>query len=248
MKRIRLSFAPGIVVEFTDREKALEQVYKFAEKGTRYPVVVFGPEGCGKTAWLKQATEIFRELGFEAIYVDPLHRDFIAYTDVSEVVKKLSEAVAEAIGIAQLKLATLAIDVVKELVGIWKKKSIAVLVDEVFQAIGLDKAEAYVKMLLNLIEYPPETYERVVAIVATSEGLTRSKIGRHRWALLKPIWNMPRKGFEELYEKLPSPKPSPEDVWLLTGGNPDILAKLYQFNWSIEKAVTNFIESNGDNT
>jgi len=172
VRRVELLFAPELRIVFSDREKALKQVYEFAEKGTRYPVVVFGPEGCGKTAWLKQATEIFRELGFEAIYVDPLHRDFIAYTDVSEVVKKLSEAVAEAIGIAQLKLATLAIDVVKELVGIWKKKSIAVLIDEVFQAIGLDKAEAYVKMLLNLIEYPPETYEKVVAIVATSEGLT----------------------------------------------------------------------------
>jgi len=243
VKRAKLSFAPGVVVEFVDRERALRQIYEFAEKGTRYPVVVFGPEGCGKTAWLKQATEVFRDLGFEAIYVDPLHRDFIAYTDVGEVVKKLGEAVVEAIGVAQLKLATLAIDVVKELIGVWKKKSVAVLVDEVFQAIGLDKAEAYVKMLLNLIEYPPESYERVVAIVATSEGLTRSKIGRHRWALLKPMWNMSKKGFEELYERVPGPKPPPEDVWLVTGGNPDTLARLYQFNWSIEKAVANFVES-----
>jgi len=190
---------------------------------------------------LKQATEILRELGFEVIYVDPLHRDFIAYTDVSEVVKKLSDALAEVVGVAQLKLATLAIDVVKELIGVWRKKRVAVLVDEIFQAVGLDKAEIYVKMLLNLIEYPPEIYERIVAVVAASEGLTRSRIGRHRWADLMSMWNMSRDGFKELYEKIPEPKPEFEYVWELTGGNPDVLRRLYRAGWSVEKVITECI-------
>ena len=34
----------------------------------------------------------------------------------------------------------------------------------------MDKAEIYTKMLLNIIEYPPEPYEKIVIIVATSEG------------------------------------------------------------------------------
>ena len=51
----------------------------------------------------------------------------------------------------------------------------AVLVDEVFQAVGVDKAGIYVKSLLNLIEYPPRSYEGIVAAVATSEGVTRGK-------------------------------------------------------------------------
>jgi hypothetical protein len=40
---------------------------------------------------------------------------------------------------------------------------------------------------------------------------------------------MPRKGFEELYEKIPSPKPEFEDIWRLTGGNPRMFAQLYEF-------------------
>jgi hypothetical protein len=48
----------------------------------------------------------------------------------------------------------------------WRKKKIALLIDEVFQAIGLDKVEVYVKSLLNIIEYPPESYENIVIIVA----------------------------------------------------------------------------------
>jgi hypothetical protein len=54
-----------------------------------------------------------------------------------------------------------------------------VLVDDAFQAIGLEKSAMYVKSLLSLVEYPPEGYERVAAIVATSEGFSRWEIGRH---------------------------------------------------------------------
>jgi len=50
VKRVSLGFAPGLEVEFADRERAIDQVYEFAKRGTRFPVVVFGPEGCGKTA------------------------------------------------------------------------------------------------------------------------------------------------------------------------------------------------------
>ena len=204
--KIKLSFAPALEVEFVNRERALKQVEELAEKGTRFPIVVFGPEGCGKTAWLKQATFILRELGFEAIYIDPLGRDFIANTDIKEVVMKLAEAAAEVIGVAQVKLASLTLDIMKDFISRWRKKRVAILIDEVFQAIGLDRAEIYVKSLLNLIEYPPASYEAIVSIVATSEGTTRSKIGRHLWALLKPMWNISKSSFEELYEKNTRPK------------------------------------------
>jgi hypothetical protein len=90
----------------------------------------------------------------------------------------------------------------------------------------LDKVEVYGKSLLNLIEYPPEPYERIVIIVATSEGLSRWRIGRHLWAWIIPMWNMGRKDFEELYEKIPGSKPSFDEVWRLTGGNPRTLSML----------------------
>jgi hypothetical protein len=78
-----------------------------------------------------------------------LRRDFIGYTEIKEVAKKLAEATAEIIGVAQVKLATLALDVMKDLISLWKKKRVAILIDEVFQAIGIDKTEIYVKSLLN---------------------------------------------------------------------------------------------------
>jgi replication-associated recombination protein RarA len=206
LKRVKLSFAKGLEVEFADGGRAIKQVEEFAEKGTRYPVVVFGPEGCGKSSWLKQAVEVLREAGYDTIYIDPLHKEFTAYTEVKDVVRRLAEAASEVIGVAEVKLATLAIDAVKELLNM-RRGRVAILVDEVFQIIGIEKAGIYVKTLLNLIEYPPKSYEGMVAIVATSEGMTRREIGRHRWASLRPIWNMSRRGFEELYDKIPNPKP-----------------------------------------
>jgi archaellum biogenesis ATPase FlaH len=193
-ERVKLRFA-DLEIEFVDRVRGIQQVIEYSERGTWHPVVVFGPEGCGKSAWLKQTVKILRESGFEVIYVDPMFKEFIAETNVKDVIDKLIEAVTDVIGVANLKLATLAIDLTKELLKKWRKRKVALLVDDVFQAIGLDRAEVYVKSLLNLIEYPPADYDKIITIVVTSEGLSRWRIGRHRWAEVRPIWNLGREGF-----------------------------------------------------
>jgi hypothetical protein len=241
VKKVKLPFTPRIEVEFTDRERGIKQIYEIGEKGTRFPIVVFGPEGCGKTSWLKQATLILSEMGFEVFYVNPLYRDFIAKTDIREVVNKFIEVISETTGV-QFKLATLVTLIVRELLTRWGKKKIAVLVDDVFQAIGLDRAEFYVKELLGLIEHPPASYDNIVAIVATSEGVTRWRIGRHLWATIMPMWNMSREGFEELYSVVPGSKLSFNDIWRLTGGNPRIYSLLYQVNWDVDKVIVDLIK------
>jgi len=38
-----------------------------------------------------------------------------------------------------------------------------------------------------------------------------------------PVWNISEKGFEELYNRLPRPKPSFDYVWRQSGGNPDVV-------------------------
>jgi energy-coupling factor transporter ATP-binding protein EcfA2 len=242
MRRVKLSFA-GLEVEFADRDRALQQVLEWAEKGTWHPVVVFGPEGCGKTAWLKQAAGILREKGYEVFYLHPL--DKLVYAEVS--LPSVREAFAELARRAFAeeapgRIAWTVFDFVRELLKARKSK-VAVVADDVFQAIGLNQAAGYVKGLLNMIEHPLYDYERMVVIVATSEGLSRSEIGRHRWASLMPMWNMSREGFEELYRQIPEPKPDVEEAWRLTGGNPELLARLYQAGWSADGVVKSLIAS-----
>jgi len=57
------------------------------------------------------------------------------------------------------------------------------------------------------------------------------------------MWNMSRKGFEKLYEKIPGLKLEFEYAWRLTGGNPDILAKLYLARLNIDQVVAELIRS-----
>jgi predicted AAA+ superfamily ATPase len=135
MKRIKLRFTPKLEVEFVDRDRGIRHVYELAEKGTRFPVVVFGPEGCGKTAWLRQAVEVLKEQGFDSIYIDVLSKEHIAYTDVKEVVDRISDVVADVTGYSPIKLADLAILLANKLLKRWRKKKIALLIDEVFRLL-----------------------------------------------------------------------------------------------------------------
>jgi len=71
-RRVKLRFARGVEVVFADRGKALRQISEWAEKGTDKPVVIYGSEGCGKTALFKQAVEVLRELDYAVIRINPL--------------------------------------------------------------------------------------------------------------------------------------------------------------------------------
>jgi energy-coupling factor transporter ATP-binding protein EcfA2 len=245
VRRIVLELAPSVRVEFTDRDRALKQVEEWAVKSTRYPVVIFGPEGCGKTAFLKQAAAALRELGYNVFYLNPLEKEFAAEIDEGDVKTQFYEFVQQSLADEKWgRVALGVLELVRELLR-RRKRRVAIIADDVFQAIGLDKAAQYVKGLLGIIEYPPESYEGIVALAATSEGVSRWEIGRHRWAHLRPMWNMSREGFAQLYEKLPGPKPPLEDAWRWTGGNPDMLARLYEAGWDVERVVKSVIDEKG---
>jgi hypothetical protein len=240
MRRITVRFA-DLDIEFVDRDVALRQVEDWANRSTWYPVVIFGPEGCGKTAFLRQTVEVLRELDYNVLYLHPLDRIFMAKVDEPDVKSLFLDLVRQTLADEKWGRIALAVfDLVRELLR-RRKRKVAVIADDVFQAIGLDNAAAYVKGLLNMIEHPVYDYEKIVILVATSEGLSRSEIGRHRWAHLKPMWNMSREGFQQLYEKVPGPKPPFNEVWKWTGGNPNVLRELYMAGWSRDAVVAQLI-------
>lgn len=233
MGKIKLRLAHGVAVGFVDREQALRRVEHWANRGMTVVHVVYGPEGCGKSAWLKQSAELLKELDFDVIYVNPIEREFLAEVGVEDVKKRLLEILREAANESWIKAAWALVDLGRELIRAGRRR----MADEVFQAVGLDKAAIYVKGMLGLIEYPPGDYDVVVTVAATSEGTSRREIGRHRWAYLDAMWNMAREGFEQLYEQLPGDKPSFEEIWRLTGGNPKLLGQLYETGWNADLLI-----------
>ena len=234
--RVRLRFTRDLVVEFIDRDVSLKHIEDFAEKGTGYPVVVYGPEGCGKTALFRQAMEVLRSYGYSVIYVSPLEHGvedrLITTKDIKDLASTvLSMVVSESL----VKLVNAAIELAVR--ALRRSRRVAIIADDIFQAVGMDKAEVYTKMFLNMIEYPPVDYERIVVLISSSEGVTRSRIGRHNWAWIKSLWNMPKNGFKQLYNQIPYIKPSFEEVWRFTGGNPRYLRELYLSDWRSEVVI-----------
>jgi hypothetical protein len=73
---------------------------------------------------------------FNVVYIDVLHREFLAHTDVVEVSKRLAEAVADTTGCQAVNLVDLVIQLVKDLMKRLKKRA-ALLVDEVFPGYWL---------------------------------------------------------------------------------------------------------------
>jgi energy-coupling factor transporter ATP-binding protein EcfA2 len=242
VKRIRLRF-DDLQIEFTARDKALSQVSEWADRGTGNPVVIFGPEGCGKSAFLLQAAAMLKEMGYDVFYLHPLDKIFEAEIEEVDVKRAFLDFAQRALAEDALgRVAWAVFDFVREILK-RRRKKVAVVADDVFQAIGLDKAAIYVKGLLNMIEHPFYNYEKMVVLVATSEDLTRYEIGRHRWAEILPMWNMNREGFEQLYQKIPGQKPQLEEAWKLTGGNPYILRELYRKQWNVDVIITWIIEA-----
>ncbi len=245
VKRIAVEIAPGVETEFVDRDRALAQVVEWAERGTRFPVVIFGPEGCGKTAFLRQASVMLRDLGYDVFYLHPLDKVFAAEVDDADVKTLFAELVRKTLEDERWGRLALAVFDLTRAILKKRRRKIAIIADDVFQAIGLDKAAAYVKGLLNTIEHPVYRYEKIVVLVATSEGVSRREIGRHFWAELRPMWNMPQEGFQQLYDKMPEPKPPFEDVWRWTGGNPRMLGRLYSSGWAVGRVAEDVIREKG---
>jgi hypothetical protein len=54
---------------------------------------------------------------------------------------------------------------------------------------------------------------------------------------------MSKRGFSELYSKIPRDKPLFKETWRLTGGNPRTLSLLYQANWRSKVIIEEFTRS-----
>jgi hypothetical protein len=65
MRRIALELVPSVETEFTDRDRALAQIAEWAEKNTRFPVIILN---CG--CHIRLVAAMLRKSGYDVINVD----------------------------------------------------------------------------------------------------------------------------------------------------------------------------------
>jgi len=98
------------------------------------PIVIYGPEGCGKTAFFRQAKAILEDFGYSVIHLNPSEEIPGERFSVSEELKKLAEELGAFLLRDAYILISKAIEVLYAAVRRGIRKRIALLADDVFQA------------------------------------------------------------------------------------------------------------------
>ena len=122
MERIRLRFTRDLEVGFVDRERALRRIEEWAGRGTRFVQVIYGPEGCGKSAWLRQSAVLLKELGFEVLYVNPMEREFMIEVGIDDVKRRFLGILRDATNDAWVRAVWVLIDLARELIKAGKRR------------------------------------------------------------------------------------------------------------------------------
>jgi len=232
----------GYRLEFVDREAELAQLQGYAEKGTHAPLLLYGPEGCGKTRLLLELARRLQGREYLVVYVDALEEDSLEAALAAP--RWLREMVREAMGeLAPGPVGVLASRAVVELLGRLERrrlegKRVVLLVDDAARPLGLERLEAYVKRLLRLLEHdlPEAGAASALAVLATSEGQSLEALTKHpTWVDARLIWNLPEPAARELATALGAPGSRWPRVYRATGGNPRaILGLARNYSWDPE--------------
>lgn len=229
----------GKWINFVDRTVELSQLQELAENGHPFPIAIYGPEGCGKTALLHCFVEYLKSNDtYLAIYVDALELKDLSkavlstHSEVYDIIQSIitirsGENIAESVTLILRKLC--------EHLSLRGKK-IVVILDDVYRAIGLKNVVRYTKVLYEWIGALHREFNvsSVLFLLTTSEGVSKRELYKHTFVHVYMMWHLPREGLEDLAKQLDS-NVDTDTLWSLTDGNPRALIDIASFRWNLDK-------------
>ena len=123
---------------------------ELAERGMRFPLVVYGHEGCGETALLLQARAMLEDYGYHVVYVNPIAERIDEALSFSLPLRDVVLEVLRALPDPLPRIVDIAVNIASLAMRKLTRPRIAILMDDAFQAVSPDRAEQYVKAMLNL--------------------------------------------------------------------------------------------------
>ncbi len=230
----------GKEVCFVGRWLEVSKLFELAKGVHPVPIAIYGPEGCGKTTLVRYVVRRLGSRNYVAIYIDALASDL---RDALEVwgldLEDLIEVLMRDLGFSLPSMVSkLVARIVEEVLARLRffGRGLFLAVDDVYKAIGLENVDRYTKMLYEWIAWRAPRYgiENLLIVLTTSEGVSKRILARHTYVEIYTLWNLDPAGFAELVEQL-DPRRRPEDLYIVTGGNPRLAIELARYGWDVEK-------------
>ncbi|MDK6029358.1 ATP-binding protein [Ignisphaera sp. 4213-co] len=197
------------VVSFVDGEKEFSQLREVVFRGTVFPFVIYGPEGCGKTSLLRFVARELRSYGDTVVvYVDALEGfdvEKALFSSHREIIDFVQNLISVPLGASIARAVMRVVSRFAQGVGI-ENRNVVVILDDVYR---------YTKSLYEWIGYLHEKYRvsNTAIVLTTSEGISKRILSKHTYVSIHMMWNLPRRGFEEFVEQL-NPHIDVEEIWM----------------------------------
>ncbi len=224
---------------FSDRELEYKWFLEKIKKYNTLPLIIYGPEGCGKTTLLKYLLYRLDKIDYTTIYINALAENPLDILYVNRV--DSSTLIGEVASLMELPFAKLLSTILSKVVEmLWRRfrgfgKGLVIVIDDVYKAIGLENVERYTKLVYEWItwKFPRYHIDNLLIIITTSEGVSKRILSRHSYLRIVMIWNLDFKGYSEFIEQL-NKEIDPWRLYRVVGGNPRLTIELMEYNWNIE--------------
>ena len=237
MDRVKFKFGDTTNIGFVGRAPGLDLVSDLAVRGTSRPLIIFGPTGCGKTAFLRQAIEVLLDFGYSVVYANPLAhlRDgFSRGFWISSDLRKLSPDLLFPSTVQGDELVFYGLDLLYEAVNTLSRRRVAFLGDDIFSATGFSTASRLLEVFTDFLDNVYSSVDSAVVILVYGSTTPGFIGGRGE---VRGMWNLGFSDFRNLYSQLPGSKPPLDDAWSVTGGNPGVLEALYRLGWRSDALI-----------